>query len=143
MLFRSLHKQADALERANPGMKIKPGTSNLLIPEAEYNRIMSQKILDQKQYNEELLGRARAAAELRKQRLKSVEPTAGSKITEAALRLGKAETPSRFMTGYNVADLLQAQNPFEASVSAVGAAAPYATSKLAKAVPPKIGRAHV
>jgi len=132
-----LHKQADALEAANPGRKIMPGTSNLLIPESEYNRIISERNAAQAKAHTEATANAADAAELRRQRLAKTQPTTGAKVAEGALNIANKPLLNRFTTGYNTADLLQAQNPFEATVSATGAIAPYVTPKIAKMVHPK------
>lgn len=132
-----LHKQADALEAANPGRKIMPGTSNLLIPESEYNRIINEKAAAHTAAQSDAAAKAQDAAELRKQRLAKTQPTTGAKVVQGALNVANKPLLNRFSTGYNTADLLQAENPFEAGVSAVGAAAPYVTPKIAKMVHPR------
>lgn len=58
-------------------------------------------------------------------------------VKEGALRAGNSPTARLFTTGYNLGDLAQAQNPFEAGVSAVGAAAPYGSSLIEKVLPKK------
>ena len=133
----ALHKRADALEASNPGRKIMPGTSSLLIPEEEYNRIVNEKAAAQTKAHTEATANAADASELRKQRLAKTQQTNTSKVAQGALNLANKPLLNRFTTGYNTADLLQAENPFEAGVSAVGAAAPYVTPKIAKMVPPK------
>jgi hypothetical protein len=136
----ALHKQADALEAKNPGYKIKPGTHNLLVPEAEYNKLVAEAKLAETSAKESLGNKAKMAAELRANRLAQVNPAnlptsaKAAKLIEAA---GNAPIGKRFITGYNVGDLMQAQNPFEATVSTVGAAAPYASGLVEKMVPSK------
>jgi hypothetical protein len=130
-----LHKQADELERKNPGYKIKPGTSNFLIPESEYNNI----ITNDAQVQKDLEAKAKMNAELRAQRLAQIQvnPTLGQRVSQGALNLGTSGPAKQFMTGYNASDLLQAQNPFEATVSTAGAVAPYGSQLLEKFVPKK------
>jgi hypothetical protein len=130
-----LHRQADELERKNPGYKIKPGTANVLIPESEYKFIKDNELIAQK----ELEQKAKMNAAVRQQRLAQtqVEPTLGQRLGQGALNAGASSTGKQFMTGYNISDLLQAQNPFEAGVSAAGAAAPYGSQLLEKVLPRK------
>jgi len=130
-----LHRQADELERKNPGYKIKPGTSNFLIPESEYSNIKSVEAQAQK----ELENKARMNADLRQRRLSQTQvgPTLGAQIGEGALNFGKTPATKRFMTGYNISDMLQSQNPLEAGVSATGAAAPYVAPAIANMLPRK------
>jgi hypothetical protein len=133
----ALHKNADALEAANRGHKIMPGTTNLLIPEEEANRIAKQRADAENKAHAEATTRAKDAAELRKQRLAKLEPTTASKLTQGALNVAGKPAFNRFTTGYNTADLLQAQNPFEAGVSTAGAVSPYVAPQIAKILPPK------
>ena len=133
----ALHKSADALEAANRGHKIMPGTTNLLIPEEEANRIAKQRADAENKAHAEATARAKDAAELRKQRLAKLEPTTASKLTQGALNVAGKPAFNRFTTGYNTSDLLQAQNPFEAGVSAAGAVSPYVAPQIAKILPPK------
>lgn len=135
-----LHKQADALEAKNPGYKIKPGTTSLLIPESEYNRVVNETKTAETGAKDAMGNKARMAAELRAQRLAKVNPAnlpTATKAANVASTLGNAPVAKRALTGYNVADLLQAQNPFEAAVSTVGAAAPYGSGLAEKLVPRK------
>jgi len=133
----ALHAQADALEKANPGMKIKQGTANLLIPEAEYNRLAEEKRIADLEAKNELSTKAKQAAELRANRLAEVEPSTGNKIVKGVTNIAKAPVPNRFALGYNAMDALQAQNPFEAGVSTAGALSPYVVPKIAKMLPKK------
>ena len=131
----ALHKQADALEAKSPGYKIKPGTSNFLIPEAEYNKLVSEAKTAETSAKEALSNKAKMAAELRADRLAKINST--NLPAKIANNIASAPVAKRFMTGYNVGDLLQAQNPFEATVSTVGAAAPYGAGMVEKFVPQK------
>lgn len=133
----ALHAQADALEKSNPGMKISPGTHNLLIPETEYNRIVSENAAKQTANQSDVLTRAKEAEELRKKRLTMTEPTTGAKVVQGATNAAKHPVAGRFALGYNASDLLQAQNPVEAGISSVGIAAPLLAPKIAKMLPPK------
>jgi hypothetical protein len=136
----ALHKQADALEAANPGYKIKPGTSSVLIPESEYHKLVSEAKATEKAAADALHSKAKMAAELRAKRLAQVNPAnlpLSVKTANAAQELGNRRSVKNFLTGYNASDLLQAQNPFEATVSAVGTAAPYSAGLIEKALPAK------
>lgn len=136
----ALHKQADALEAKNPGYKIKPGTSSLLIPEAEYNKLVGEVETAKAQAKSNLQNKAKMAAELRADRLAQINPAnapLSTKVGKVAQAAAQSPTGKRFMTGYNVADMLQAQNPFEATVSAAGAAAPYSSGLIEKVLPQK------
>ena len=132
-----LHKQANALEAANPGQKIMPGTHNLLIPEEEHNRIISEKAAEEVRRQAEASANAKEAAELRKNRLAQVEPSTAAKVGKGAINIAKAPIPNRFAAGYNAMDALQAQNPFEAGVSVTGIAAPHVMPQIAKMLPKK------
>jgi hypothetical protein len=136
----ALHKQVDALEAKNPGYKIKPGTTSVLIPESEYNRIVNEMKAAETTAKGELQNKAKMAAELRANRLAQINPAnapLSTKLGKVAQTVAQSPTGKRFMTGYNVADMLQAQNPFEATVSAAGAAAPYSAGLIEKVVPQK------
>jgi len=134
-LEHKLQQTANELEAKNPGYKIKPGTTNLLIPEAEYNKLVGEANTAKSQASSNLQNKAKMAAELRANRLAQIN---SSNIpAKIATNISNAPMAKRFMTGYNVGDLLQAQNPFEATVSTVGAAAPYGAGMIEKVLPQK------
>jgi len=134
-----LHAQADALEAKNPGYKVKQGTSNLLIPQADYDRDVAQKEAARKTAVADLNNKAKMAAELRSQRLTQIQPTMPGKIASAVQSglqsASESPTLKRGAVGYNVGDYLQAQNPFEKTVSAVGASAPIIAAGAKKVLP--------